>query len=268
METLLRPIQPEWRKKLEMVEVRIPTAFLKNSIAYVYQFQVQSTTENSVELPGVPDGCVDIILNMAGDLNDCFLFTSPKARTSMAFKTNTTYFGIRLLPLQTVISFAIPIREINGYFKLPIFEIVPSFFNVYHHLLEMPDLDHKLAHLEKLLPNNSFNDTGAIAIVKSCIRKSLQLKGNLHVKDLQIYTGYSDRYLRTIFKNEIGIPPKNFLEIVYFQYAIQDMTSGTFSMEKHLTDNNFYDVSHFYKKIKKITQMTPNEYLKLLGVKV
>lgn len=266
MKILFEPVQPEWNQKLTNFNMHKPKSFLRNSIAYVYQFKALSTVESTVVLPGIPDGCVDIIFNMEGESQDCFIVPSPKVRHAFIFKTNTTYLGIRMLPLQTLISFDLSLKEINQYIQLPLFEVAPSFYDLYNQLLELPTLEKRLHPLEVFFLKSASLSTCDSSIIKSCIDISVVSKGNIHVKDLEIHTGYSERYLRTLFRNEIGIPPKKFLELIHFQFTLQEIISGTFNLEKHITENDFYDTSHFYKKFKKLTQMTPGEYRNLVGV--
>ena len=101
-------------------------------------------------------------------------------------------------------------------------------------------------------------------IISSCLDFALTAKGNLHVKELESLTCYSERYLRKLFQQEIGISPKSFLETIYFQFTLHEMLRGDFNVEKHLSTNDLYDVSHFYKRFKKFTNMTPTEYQKLI----
>ncbi|MFJ7830927.1 helix-turn-helix domain-containing protein [Peribacillus sp. NPDC097284] len=264
MDTVFKPIQPEWNQRLQHINLLEPTLFLKSSVAYVYQFKVSSNVEPTVLLPGIPDGCVDIIFNMEGDQGDCFLIPSPKIRQAYSFKTNTTYFGIRSLPLQTLFSFVLSMKEINQYIQLALFEVAPSFSVLYNQLLEISTLKEKLHTLESFLLSNCTSHSPNSAIVKCCMDISIRSKGNIHVKDFEAHTGYSERYLRTLFQNEVGIPPKLFLELLNFQYTLQEIYSGTFNLETHIAESGSYDTSHFYKKFKKFTQMTPFEYRKLL----
>ena len=111
MHNLFKPLQPEWDRQLSFIISHQCTSHFKSSISFVYQFELLSTSEQEILLPGIPDGCLDLIFNLNGDLNDCYLIPSPKVRQNFTFRTNTQYFGIRLLPLQSIFSFNLTVGE-------------------------------------------------------------------------------------------------------------------------------------------------------------
>lgn len=265
MKQLFKPIQPEWNGKLSYITTLECTSQFKSSISFVYQFEILSTDEQEILLPGIPDGCIDLIFNLHGDQKDCYLVPSPKARHYLSFKTNTLYFGIRLLPLQSAFSFDIALGEINLYKRIPLFEINKKFLLLFEQLMCVNTLDERLQAVENFLYHTTKEYSTPSNIVSACIDYALCTNGNLYVKELESLTGYSDRYLRKLFQQEIGMSPKTLLEMIYFQFTIQEMLKGDFSIEKHLSKNDLYDASHFYKKFKRLTNMTPIEYQKLIS---
>ena len=264
MHKLFKPVQPEWGGKLLNIDTRECTSHFKSSIAYVYQFKCCSTSTQEISLPGVPDGVIDLIFNLDGDMNDCYLVPSPKIRQKLNFKANTLYFGIRLLPLQTAFHFDLTVEEINHYTRLPLFDTNTNLNLLYEKLMHLQTIDQRLQAVETYLSQPTSSHITHSNIISCCLDFTLTAKGNLHVKELEELTCYSERYLRKIFQQEIGMSPKNFIETIYFQFMIQEMLQGDFNVEKHLSANNLYDVSHFYKKFKKFTNMTPSEYKKLI----
>lgn len=264
MQNLFKPVQPEWDYKLSNTYSRESSSLFSSSISFVYQFESYSTSEEEILLPGIPDGCLDLIFNLNGDLNDCYLIPSPKVRQNFTFKTNTPYFGIRLLPLQSVFSFNLTVGEINHYTHLPLFDTNSKLAILHEQLMQLQNIDQRLQAVEAYLTQHATTFITHSSIVDCCLQSALNAKGNLHVKDLESLTCYSERYLRKLFQQEIGMSPKPFLETIYFQFTLHEMLRGNFNIEKHLFANDLYDVSHFYKKFKKFTNMTPGEYQKLI----
>ena len=264
MHKLFKPLQPEWNRQLPLIVSRQCTSQFKSSISFVYQFELLSTSEQEILLPGIPDGCLDLIFNLNGDLNDCYLIPSPKVRQNFTFKTNNLYFGIRLLPLQTVVSFNLTVREINQHTHLPLFDTNAKLLPLYEKLMLLQTIDQRLQAVEAFLSQSITTCITHSNIISCCLDFALKVKGNLHVKELESLTCYSERYLRKLFQQELGMSPKPFLETIYFQFTLHEMLKGDFNVEKHISTNNLYDVSHFYKKFKKFTNMTPIEYQKLI----
>lgn len=262
---LFNPLQPEWNEmNVQSLEISQTSPRYQHSIAYVYKLKTVVNGSKRVVLPGIPDGCIDLLFNLDGDSSDCLLVPSPKKRKFISFCADSTYFGIRLFPLQKLFNFLATLKEINSEEALPLFEVAPYLLPCYEELLKTSTLQENIKQLESFLKTSSIEIGDCSPIVTSCINKIILDHGNLHVKDLEQYSGYSERYLRMLFQNDLGIAPKIFLQLVNFQYIVNDIVKGDFHIENHLNENLYYDSSHFYKTFKKFTNMTPIEYQKIL----
>ena len=262
---LFNPIQPEWYRSLHSLQISQTSREYQNSIAYVYKLKTKADFNEKVLLPGIPDGCIDFIFDLEGVLSECLLVPSPKKRILIDLKADSTYLGIRLYPHQTLFPFQISLKELNSKDSFPLFDVAPSLLPLYELLLSTFTLKEQIKKLESFLLTHSIETDNHSAIFKSCINKIIIHHGNLQVKDLEEYSGYSERYLRIIFQKELGIPPKTFLQLINFQYIINDIVKGGFLIENHLAENHYYDSSHFYKTFKKFTNMTPGAYFKILS---
>jgi len=261
---LFSPIQPEWHRSLQSLQISKISPPYQSSIAYVYKFKTKFVLNGNVQLPGIPDGCIDLIFNLEGLLSECFLIPSPKKRVLIDLKVDSTYLGIRLYPHQTLFLFQISLKELNSQDTFQLFEVAPSLFPLYELLLRTFAFKEQIQIVESFLLTSSSEADNHSAIFKCCLNKIILQRGNLHVKDLEQYSGYSERYLRIIFQKELGIPPKTFIQLVNFQYIINDIAKGGFLIENHLAENLYYDSSHFYKTFKRFTNMTPGDYSKIL----
>lgn len=262
---LFNPLQPEWNEmNVQSLEISQTSPRFQNSIAYVYKLKTLADGNKKSVLPGIPDGCIDLFFNIDGDYSDCLLIPSPKKRTLIDFKADSTYLGIRLFPLQTIFPFQVSLKEINSADTLSLFTVAPYLLPFYEKLLQTYSFKEQIQHLESYLNNSSMESAKCSTVVTSCINKIILHHGNLQVKDLERFTGYSERYLRMLFQNEIGIAPKNFLQLINFQYIVNNIVKGDFQIENHLNENMYYDSSHFYKTFKRFTNMTPIEYQKVL----
>lgn len=262
---LFNPLQPEWNEmNVQSMEISQTSTRYQHSIAYVYKLKTLADGKRNVVLPGIPDGCIDLFFNLDGDASDCLLVPSPKKREFIPFRADSTYLGIRLFPLQKLFLFEASLKEINSENSLPLFAVAPYLLPFYEKLLQKFTLQEHIQQLESFLTNNPIDIKGYSTIVTSCMNKIFLEHGKLHVKDLEQFSGYSERYLRMLFQNDLGIAPKTFLQLINFQYIVNDIVKGDFQIENHLSESLFYDSSHFYKTFKKFTNMTPLEYQKIL----
>ncbi len=262
---LFNPLQPEWNEmNVQSLEISQTSPRFQSSIAYVYKVKTLADSSKKAVLPGIPDGCIDLFFNLDGDYQDCLLVPSPKKRKLIPFNSDSTYLGIRLFPLQSLFSFQVSLKEINSEEALPLFSVAPYLLPFYENLLQAFTLKEQIQQLESFLATSPMENFSCSTIVTSCMKKIIRHHGNLHVKDLEQFTGYSERYLRMLFQNDLGIAPKTFLQLINFQYIVNDIVKGDFHIENHLNESLYYDTSHFYKTFKKFTSMTPMEYQKIL----
>ncbi|HWK22954.1 MAG TPA: AraC family transcriptional regulator [Ureibacillus sp.] len=264
---VFHPIQPEWNElNVASLQITQTSPHFQSSIAYVYLLKtLEDDNGKKALLPGIPDGCIDLIFNLDGDYFDCLLVPSPKKRKLITFNPSSTYLGIRLFPLQDLFTFQVSLKEINSEDALPLFEVAAYLLPFYERLLLTKTFEEHLQLLESFLSTCSIQTHNYCpTILTSCIKKIIHHHGNLQVKDLERFSGYSERYLRMLFQNELGIAPKTFLQQINFQYIVSDIVKGEFLIENQLNENRYYDTSHFYKTFKKFTNMTPVEYQKIL----
>ena len=69
-----------------------------------------------------------------------------------------------------------------------------------------------------------------------------------------------------MFKEHVGVTPKDFLKVIRFQNAIQQIEKQISVKWTDIAyDSGFYDQSHFIADFKKFSGYTPAQYLKIKG---
>lgn len=99
-----------------------------------------------------------------------------------------------------------------------------------------------------------------------CIRKIKSSNGNASIKALEKETGYSSRWLNTLFANHVGISPKNLSVITRFQPYYQSWANHVeipFEQREYYVD--YYDQSHFIKEFKRFTGLLPSSRKKVVN---
>lgn len=75
--------------------------------------------------------------------------------------------------------------------------------------------------------------------------------------------GYSQKHFISLFKNQVGVPPKQYMKIMRFQKAILEIEKdSSVHWSEIALRNEFYDQSHFIHEFRKFSGFTPGEYVK------
>lgn len=82
-------------------------------------------------------------------------------------------------------------------------------------------------------------------------------------QNLSSQIGYSQKHFIDLFKKQVGVPPKQFLKIMRFQKAIQEIeNTKSIQWSDIATESGFYDQAHFINDFKGFSGFTPSEYIR------
>jgi AraC-like DNA-binding protein len=74
--------------------------------------------------------------------------------------------------------------------------------------------------------------------------------------------GYSRKHFIQLFKEQVGVSPKQYLRIMRFQKAIAAIEKHAFiSWSTLALECGFYDQAHFINDFRHFSGFTPNEYI-------
>ncbi|MCI8464256.1 MAG: helix-turn-helix transcriptional regulator [Lachnospiraceae bacterium] len=106
--------------------------------------------------------------------------------------------------------------------------------------------------------DNVFGKNQVNTITKLIVEDVANRMGNLAVSELAQALGYSQHYTNLVFRQNIGMPIKQYSGIVRIQQAIYgiEKKSHDFLYESL----GYYDQSHFIREFKRYTLLTPKSY--------
>jgi AraC-like DNA-binding protein len=83
----------------------------------------------------------------------------------------------------------------------------------------------------------------------------------LHQLNEQI--GYSQKHFIGLFRDQVGVTPKQYLKIMRFQKAIRAVENNEFIRWSQIAlESGYYDQAHFINDFKLFSGFTPKEYLR------
>ncbi len=239
---------------------------MKNGIVHVYHFL--NNCDELGKVSAIPDGCVDIFFEKNNDGICAQACGTVLEKTELDNQMDHEYFGIRFMPGVLPLNLDVSMQELVQH-QINLKDVIHQ-KDIVNKIADTEDwqtciklfIENIFAYQAKTLPKMHDEKKHLADNIRDMI---VLHKGNMQIKTLAEYTGYSVRYIDKIFKEFIGVSPKTFAKIVQLQNTIQSINS---TQDNYLTnvgfDSGYFDQSHFIRDFKKSISMTPTEYKNLI----
>jgi AraC-like DNA-binding protein len=242
----------------------------KALIKYIDAFWTTSTTP--LHTPGhkiiYPDGCSELVVNLGKQtlyLNGTmairpgviYLGGTQRGPINFTSMPDSKFYGIRFKP-----------GGFSTFFKMPLYEATGQFIEL------------SLKELKFIL--NCENPQATTVLANAFFLQRLSLKsdrflsiaedlyltnGSITIDDLAKRHSIGFRSLERLFKNTVGVAPKELSKIIRFQSVLRRLK------DKNFDDNllwlalemGYYDQSHLTNEIKAFTGQTPSQLRSFLN---
>lgn len=204
----------------------------------------------------MPDGSVDIVINVRGGYSQNLIYGSTTARTDISLETGSHYLGICFKPgksrhfINTTASQLTNTNEpAKGLLKFDL-------LNTHEHI-ENDDIFLKLnnileQHVKKYQPVNSKIDD---------IVQNIELSYGLNpIADSVAIFCKSKRHFERKFKETVGISAKLYSQIVRFRHASALISSTALPLARIATDLGYTDQSHMSHEFRRFGNISPASY--------
>jgi AraC-like DNA-binding protein len=81
------------------------------------------------------------------------------------------------------------------------------------------------------------------------------------VRELADASGYSERQLRRIFLDHVGVGPKEFGRMTRAIAALRGLAAAPSSWSQYATDHGYYDQAHLIDEFREVVGQTPKRFL-------
>jgi methylphosphotriester-DNA--protein-cysteine methyltransferase len=104
---------------------------------------------------------------------------------------------------------------------------------------------------------------GGNSIVDFCVGSLKARDGRIAIQELEKQTGYSRRYLDSLFATHVGLSPKAVARIFRFQKFYRKWAHGQpYEVLKQEFEDYYYDQAHFTKEFTKMTGYSPRRFVR------
>lgn len=204
----------------------------------------------------LPDGCIDILFDY--NRNISFLTEISSETETLHLDGSIKFVGIRFLPKAIPYILKCNASEfINSGYEIKY--VTPSLNEMSEKVLNTADIfkaidiiqNELLAFFKNFIINDKFD---------RMLAQSLQSRGCLSVHDLASCHSLSEKQITRYFKENIGLPTKEFLNIVRFQNLLLIMKNQKNNNLHQSLDLGYYDQSHMIKDLNKYFGNIKNIY--------
>jgi AraC-like DNA-binding protein len=208
-----------------------------------------------------PDGCIDIIINLGGD----FLADNGTCRMKNEFAyllgTMTRYIDITIQPDTYLFGIRFKPLGFSAFYKFSsLHEITNRTIDFNKSLLPAMNGYNKrtIADLDKFFCNKLDYGNHALTEIMDTIKSR---HGSLPVDSVAKLHFISNRQLERIFKQNLGITPKEYSNFIRYQHAVKLIKKKGFNnnLLDIALDAGFCDHAHLTNEIKKYSGLLPSQ---------
>lgn len=99
--------------------------------------------------------------------------------------------------------------------------------------------------------------------VEYAVSRIMSQPNRLVFQQLSLQIGYSQKHFIALFKGQVGIAPKQYMQIMRFQNTVFQLEQNAFVHWSELAvRNGFYDQAHLIHEFRNFSGFTPGEYMK------
>lgn len=141
-----------------------------------------------------------------------------------------------------------------------------SIHDLRERMLAAPSIDRMFAMVEAFLrqqAGKALEEDLAARCIQYALTSLTRKPTSQRLHHLSEEIGYSQKHFIQLFRQQVGVLPKQYLRILRFQKALQAIeNSSSIDWSSLALENGFYDQAHLIHDFKLFSGFTPGEYLK------
>lgn len=139
-----------------------------------------------------------------------------------------------------------------------------DFGDLRERLLETKAIGERFAMVEHFLLTKFRSKLNLNPCVAFAIGEMTERPDRISIARMNEKIGYSQKHFVEMFRKQIGVTPKSYLQIMRFQKAVKTIDAAVqIDWGKIALDCGFYDQAHFINDFKHYSGFTPEQYSKI-----
>ncbi|MBP8239813.1 MAG: helix-turn-helix transcriptional regulator [Saprospiraceae bacterium] len=243
---------------------------------YIHSYWLIEAGDKPEILALVPDGYPEIFFTLQGSVQ---IFSGGKnwqqysAAGVIGQVTNRFSFGmaafskvlfVKLYPWTPAALFRLPTWHLNNEAQeIAVLTNDPAFRLLTDQVYSTENIDRSVALLEAFFLKKLASAAHESPFLQHAVRQIYASNGAVCIDTLTQKIHASRRYVEILFKEKIGLTPKQYARLIRVKKATIMMLNPDFSgqLSSIASSLNYYDQSHFLKDFKAVVQQTPTGFL-------
>ncbi|RAS76088.1 helix-turn-helix domain-containing protein [Priestia endophytica] len=251
------PLQPEFKMKTAYYIEKREFDQKRNKYYLYYQFKCDSIS-NSMMV--IPDGCIDILFTCVPQAPYGKVCGSVLRSKEIQLVPGAEYFGVRLPSGRESLNLNCSMKDIVEC-EIPIKNLL-LLDDPAHQLANIPSFEGRIQRFQETIGTIFLNEKSYSSVVRNALYSIHLSRGNITMNDLAQKSGFSTRYIRKKFEQDIGISPKLFSQIVRFQCSLSMfMNDKNYSIWDIIEESGYYDQAHLINEYKKFSYYSPRQLM-------
>ncbi len=260
LQEAIAPLQPDMKRQLCYREQIVKwNPYSAKNLALCYEFRTGGERRS---LQVIPDACLDFLFRFDSRGLQAPAAVVSGVRTSpisLELEPDTVYFGFKPYSSKGMRNLACRWAEL-GEQRVALEDLTPcgqvlARLNQAGSFCERVRMVRDFA-LEYLTDENYQPDFVEFSELKLC-----KFMGNMKIESLADYTGYTGRYCRERFKNDLGISIKRYSNILRVQNAVRMLSrEDAPELADMVFENGYFDQSHMNREFRLYIGESPTRY--------
>ena len=183
----------------------------------------------------------------------------------ITYHAGSLYFQVRIPPIY----FLKPILSQPQLFTNKISElsnVIPAFYYFDYPHFKLLNFQEQISYFQAYV--GLYIPTQQNHFINYTLEKSLQPIDAPSLKHISTELNVSERYIRNLFKQQLGLTPKDVIQTIRLHQTLSLMLDYDQSITDAYVYANFYDHSHFNKFFKQQTSYSPTEFKRLIQQRI
>lgn len=217
----------------------------------------EDESKEKLMVPILPDGCASMVFQLKrGAISAAWLCGPVTEIRKLSFANDEVVFITRFLPGEADLLIKTPMGVLANR-AVSLTEVIPGAEELLQCLKQTESFHERTLEAAKFLKKWTDQSGRVDHLIRFCTEYIFRRKGNVKISSLAEETGYSQRYISTVFERSIGMAPKTYCEIIQLQWSLGNVRKKDNGILMNTALNSgYFDHAHMNRMYRRFLHCT------------